>query len=105
MKSVLKETMQQPSKTTPWLFLIGIATVLIILAKTNLLQSTINFIQTDQVNNWQIIACIIFSILGLWLTFVLLTIISKFYINKLDQVTGNQTGSLSNHSTNHGGKQ
>jgi hypothetical protein len=95
---------QQPRKTTPWLFLIGIFAVLTILARTDLLQSTMNFIQTDQVNNWQIIACIIFSIVGLWVTFVLLNIISKFYINKLEQVTGNSTGSLSNHSTNHGGE-
>ena len=95
---------QQPRKTTPWLFLIGIFAVLTILARTDLLQPLMQFIQTDQVNNLQIITCIVFSIAGLWLTFVLLNIISKFYINKLEQVTGNSTGSLSNHSTNHGGK-
>ena len=70
--------MRLPSKTTPWLFLIGIVAVLIILAKTALLQPLLQFIHTDQVNNWQVIACIVFSIVGLWLTFVLLNIISKF---------------------------
>jgi hypothetical protein len=39
--------MQLPSKTTPWLFLIGIAAVLIILAKTALLQPLLQFIHTD----------------------------------------------------------
>lgn len=96
--------MRLPSKTTPWLFLIGIAAVLIILAKTALLQPLLQFIHTDQVNNWQIIACIVFSIVGLWLTFVLLNIISKFYTSKLEQVPGNSAGALSNHSANHGGE-
>ena len=96
--------MRLPSKTTPWLFLIGIIAVLIILAKTALLQPLLQFIHTDQVNNWQIIACIVFSIVGLWLTFVLLNIISKFYTSKLEQVPGNSAGALSNHSANHGGE-
>jgi hypothetical protein len=96
--------MKQLGKTTPLIFLIGISSTLIILARTDLLQPLMQFIQTDQVNNLQIIACIIFSVAGLWLTFILLNIISKFYINKLEQVTGNSTGSLSNHSTNHGGE-
>ena len=105
MKLKREIILQQPGKTTPWLFLVGIFSVLIIFAKTDLLQSTMNFIQTDQVSNWQIVACLIFSIVGLWLTFVLLNIISKFYINKLEQVTGNSADFLSNHSTNHGGEQ
>lgn len=96
--------MQLPSKTTPWLFLIGIAAVLIILAKTALLQPLLQFIHTDQVNNWQIIACIVFSIVGLWLTFVLLNIISKFYTSKFEQVPGNSADALSNHSANNGGE-
>ena len=105
MKLKREIIMQQPGKTTPWLFLIGILSVLIILAKTDLLQSTMNFIQTDQVSIWQIIACLIFSIVGLWLTFVLLNIISNFYTNKLEQDAGDSADSLSNHSTNHGGEQ
>ena len=96
--------MQQPSKATPWLFLIGITAVLIILAKTAFLQPLIQFIHTDQVNNLQIIACIVFSIAGLWLVYVLLNIISKFYTRKLEQVPGNSAGVLSNHSANHGGE-
>ena len=97
--------MKSNCKTTPWLFLFGIIAVLIILARTDILQPTMEFIQTDQVSSGQIIACIIFSILGLWLTFFLLNIISNFYTNKLEQVTGNPAGSHSNHSTNHGGEQ
>ena len=96
--------MKQLGKATPLIFLIGISSTLIILARTDLLQPLMQFIQIDQVNNLQIIACIIFSVAGLWLTFILLNIISKFYINKLEQVAGNSTGSLSNHSTNHGGE-
>ena len=96
--------MKQSVKATPLIFLIGISSILIILARTELLQPLMQFIQADQVNNLQIIACIVFSIAGLWLTFILLNIISKFYINKLAQVTCKSTGSLSNHSTNHGGE-
>jgi hypothetical protein len=97
-------TIRQPGKTAPWLFLIGISAVLIILAKTNLIQPLMQFIHTDQVSVLQIIACIIFSIAGLWTTFALLNIICNFYANKIERVTGNSAGSLSNHSVNHGGE-
>ncbi len=96
--------MKLPGKITPWLFLIGITTVLITLAKTGLHQPLLQFIHTDQVNNRQIIACIVFSIAGLCLVFVLLNIISKFYASKFEQVPGNSAGALSNHSANHGGE-
>ena len=92
------------NKIIPWLFLVGIATVLVILAKTTLFQPLLQFIHTDQVNNWQIMGCIVFSIAGLWLVFVLLNIISKFYTSKFEQVPGNSAGALSNHSSNHGGE-
>ncbi len=96
--------MQKPGRTTPWIFLTGIAAVLVILATTDILVPIMQFIHTDQVNTWQIIACIVFSILGLWLTFFLLNILCNFYVSRLNQVPGNSTGILSSHSTDHGGE-
>lgn len=95
---------RQPARSTPWIFLAGISAVIMILAKTNLLQPTMQYIQTDQVSNWQIIACIALSIAGLWITFFLLNIICNFYANKTEQLTGNSAGAFTNNSRNHGGE-
>lgn len=96
--------MRYSNKKIPWLFVTGIASLLIVAARTDLFQPIMQFVHTSQVTNVQVIACIIFSIFGLWLTFFLLNIICKFYANKFEQVPGNSAGILSSHSTDHGGE-
>lgn len=77
------------SQTIPILFLTGLASVLILSAKTDYLTPLMQFIHTDQVTSWQVFACILFSFAGLWLTFILLNIICKFYSNRIEDIPGN----------------
>ncbi len=95
--------MKQVSKNTPWLLLAGISAVLILIAKTDIFKPTIQFIQADQMNSWQMIVCLIFSIVGFRLTFTLLNRICKYYSNQFEATASGSSGNQSLNKPQRGG--
>jgi len=78
--------MLQPSRKAILVLLIGIMTALVLLAKTDLMAPTMEFIlATDQGTPLQLIGCIVAAVIGLRLVYVLLDMVGHYYSGKLDE--------------------
>lgn len=92
----------QPGKAIPWLYFVGISAMLVIIANTSIFEPIMQFIQTEQVSNWQIIACIIFSVAGFKLSFVLLNVIGRYYSSKFEAADGDSADNVHQEKLNNG---
>ena len=79
--------MKKPSQTTILYLLIGILTVLVLIAKTDLMDPVMKFIlATDQGTPLQLIGCVVAAALGFRLAYVLLNIVGEYYSTELDAI-------------------
>ncbi|MCF6186047.1 MAG: hypothetical protein L3J49_01010 [Desulfobulbaceae bacterium] len=79
--------MLQPSRKAILALLIGILTALVLLAKTDLMAPTMQFIlATDRGTPLQLIGCIVAAVIGLRLVYVLLDMVGHYYSGKLDEI-------------------
>ncbi len=79
--------MLRPSRRAIVVLLFGILTALVLLAKTDLIAPTMQFIlATDQGTPVQLIGCVIAAAIGLRLIYVLLDMVGHYYSEKLDEI-------------------
>ncbi len=79
--------MLRPSRRAILALLIGILTTLVLLAKTDLMAPTMQFIlATDRGTPLQLIGCVIAAVIGLRLVYVLLDMVGHYYSGKLDEI-------------------
>jgi hypothetical protein len=84
---IKEDNMKNPNRLTILLLLISIMTVLVLIAKTDLMAPVMQFIlATDRGTPFQIIGCILAAILALWFVYVLLNMVGKYYSAELDVI-------------------
>jgi prolipoprotein diacylglyceryltransferase len=79
------QSMRNKKQLTPWLMLSGILAVLGIIAGTDIMDTVIRFIHTDQGSSYQLAATILVGILGFRLAYVLLDTICSYYSDRFDE--------------------
>lgn len=81
---------------TPMLVLLGLIATIALMACSNLFTPLIQFIHTDAITPVQGLACILFSVAGFVICYVLLNLLCSYFVPRLAKTSSCSEGSFNN---------
>lgn len=82
--------MKKRSLWTPVAVLSGIITICLLAAGSDVFASLVRFIHADQITPFEALLCMIFTVAGFWLCYLLLNFLCGYFVPRLGAETRRQ---------------